>query len=62
MRLTHLVAGLALLVVSLVSGQVLEKTIYLPDSLSGMPNPQCLAYNSTNNTVYVGGGGGTATV
>ena len=34
------------------AAQWLETTIYLPD----MRSPHCLTYNSTNNTVYVGGG------
>jgi YVTN family beta-propeller protein len=55
MRLTRLVASSFLLAVSLVSGQWLEKTIYLPDSFGGLTMPQCLAYNSANNTIYVGG-------
>ena len=40
---------------SAVSGQWLETTIYLPDSLGGLTHPQCLVYNTTNNTIYVGG-------
>ena len=35
--------------------QWLEETILLPDSLGGLASPQCLVYDSANNTVYVGG-------
>ena len=45
----------AALAASTASAQWLEKTVYLPDSLSGVYQPRCLAYNSVNNTVYVGG-------
>jgi YVTN family beta-propeller protein len=37
------------------TSQWLETTVLLPDSLGGMGNPQCFAYDSANNTVYVGG-------
>ena len=40
---------------SAAHSQWLEKTLYLPDSFGGMTNPQCLAYDSANNTIYVGG-------
>jgi YVTN family beta-propeller protein len=56
MRLTRLVIGLALLVSSLASGQWLEATIDVPDSLcGGLTGPQILAYNHANGLVYVGG-------
>jgi len=37
-----------------LSAQWLEKTIYLPDSFGGMKAPQCLVYDSASNTIYVG--------
>src|SRR5271157_5002621 len=40
---------------SMLSAQWLETTIDVPDSFCGVANPQCLAYDSTNNTTYVGG-------
>lgn len=43
--------------VSLVSGQWLEKTVYLPDSLCAVPGPQYVVYNRTNQTAYVAGRG-----
>jgi YVTN family beta-propeller protein len=55
MRLTRLVAGSVLLVVSLASCQWLDETLYLPDSFGGIYGPQCLAYSAANNTIYVGG-------
>jgi YVTN family beta-propeller protein len=55
MRLTRLVASSVLLAVSFASAQSLETTIFLPDSLSGLTRPKCLAYDSSSNTVYVGG-------
>ncbi|MCX6841012.1 MAG: hypothetical protein NTX53_01830, partial [candidate division WOR-3 bacterium] len=54
MRQIRLVACSVLLVLSLTSGQVLEKTILLPDTFCG-PLPECLAYDSLSNIVYVGG-------
>ncbi|HTW92632.1 MAG TPA: hypothetical protein VMH22_13130 [bacterium] len=50
-------ALLALLFVSLASGLEPEWTIRLPDSLSGLPGPQCAAYNPMTDKVYVGGSG-----
>jgi YVTN family beta-propeller protein len=35
--------------------QWLETTIYVPDSLCGIINPQVFTYNATNNKIYVGG-------
>ena len=35
--------------------QVVEETIYLPDSLSGTTSPQCVCYVASNHTLYVGG-------
>jgi hypothetical protein len=43
---------------SAAHSQWLEETIYLPDSCSGLICPECLAYDSANNTVYVAGDGG----
>ena len=42
--------------------QWLEETIYLPDSFGGMLNPQCLLYDSANNTIYVGGANGNCVI
>ncbi|KPJ72170.1 hypothetical protein AMJ52_07195 [candidate division TA06 bacterium DG_78] len=44
--------------VGIANAQWLETTIYLPDNLGSMGSPWCLAYNSTSNAVYTGGGGG----
>ena len=44
-----------ILAVSAVSGQYVEATIYLPDSLSGLDNVNSLLFHSPNNTIYVGG-------
>src|SRR5512137_1789234 len=37
------------------SAQRLEKYVWLPDSLGGVVNPRCVACNTLNGTVYVGG-------
>lgn len=37
--------------------QWLEETIWLPDTLSRITYPRCLADDSTDNKIYVGGGG-----
>ena len=42
---------------SAVSGQRLETTVYLPDSLCAVPGPQHIVYNRANQTVYVAGRG-----
>jgi YVTN family beta-propeller protein len=47
-----------LLGLSVVQGQWLETTIYLPDSLGGMVWPGCIAYNPTRNAVRLAGGRG----
>ena len=47
-------ASLSLLAV-VASGQWLESTVILPDSLGGMGWPQSLAYDSVSGTMYVGG-------
>ena len=39
---------------SVVKAQWLETTIQLPDTFGWFATPQCLAYNSTNNVIYVG--------
>ena len=36
------------------AGQWFETLIDLRDSLGGLANPRCFAYDSINNTVYVG--------
>jgi hypothetical protein len=43
------------LLLSTAFAQWLETTIYIPDSLCGVINPQTFAYNATNNRIYVGG-------
>jgi YVTN family beta-propeller protein len=43
--------------VSASLGQRLAAEIYLPDSLCGLTGPTCLAYNSSNQTLYVAGDG-----
>jgi YVTN family beta-propeller protein len=40
---------------SAVSGQWLEKIIFLPDSLSGVPWPSCIALDSVDGKVYISG-------
>jgi hypothetical protein len=40
---------------SAAHSQCLEKTLYLPDSFSRPLDPECLVYDSANNTIYVGG-------
>ncbi|MEO0136041.1 MAG: FlgD immunoglobulin-like domain containing protein [candidate division WOR-3 bacterium] len=42
---------------SIATAQWLETTIYIPDSLCGVIEPCAFTYNSTNNKIYVGGGG-----
>jgi DNA-binding beta-propeller fold protein YncE len=49
--------SLVLLAVMLSFGLEPEWTIYLPDSLSGLPGPQCTVYNPMTDRVYVGGSG-----
>jgi len=44
-----------LLLPILLSAQWLETTIYIPDSLCGIHDPQTFTYNPTNNKIYVGG-------
>ena len=53
---------LATLLCSLLGAQVLETTLYLPDSLTGVSRPQCLAWDSIDNTVYVGGNSGSRVI
>ena len=62
MRLTRLIACLVLLVVSFASGQWVETSILLPDSLGSLYGPMQLAYNAANNRVYVGGNSGVLVV
>jgi len=45
----------SLLAATSAAGQWLETTIWLSDSLGGVTIPRCVTYNSTDNTVYVGG-------
>jgi YVTN family beta-propeller protein len=45
----------AVLSLTTASGQWFEGWISLPDSLTGVKQPECLAYDSATNTVWVGG-------
>ncbi|MEO0107772.1 MAG: hypothetical protein ABIK62_01185, partial [candidate division WOR-3 bacterium] len=52
-----LCAVLALAVLSSAGktqAQRLERTVFIPDSLSGVVEPDCMVFDSANNTVYVG--------
>ncbi|MCX6842179.1 MAG: hypothetical protein NTX53_07865, partial [candidate division WOR-3 bacterium] len=62
MRLTRLIVGSVLLVVSFASAQWLETEIYLPDSLGGVSEPQAPVWDSTDNKVFVGGDSGVLVV
>lgn len=42
-------------VFSLAAAQVVEKTIFVPDSMYGVSSPEHAVYNPANNTVYIGG-------
>ncbi len=53
MRLCILFAALCILTSSVASGQWLERTILLPDSLSGLQFPQTVELNTVNNTVFI---------
>jgi len=55
MRCAILVIGACLLAVTVASGQWVESTIVLPDSLGPLDWPQVLLFDSLNQTVYVGG-------
>ena len=55
MKKAVLISAVILLTSSLSFGQWLETTIWLPDSMVGLYDPVCLAYNPTNDRVYVGG-------
>jgi YVTN family beta-propeller protein len=59
-----LIASLLILgsVVSLAPGQWVEKTIVLPDSLSGFGNPGTMLYNTGNNFLFIGCENGVAIV
>ena len=46
---------LCIALLSSASGQWVEKTIYLPDSLSRVSYPCCIAYNSVDDKIYVAG-------
>jgi YVTN family beta-propeller protein len=52
---TALLALFLFLLPLLVSGQWLETTIHVPDSLCGIRHPKAFTYNETGNTIYVGG-------
>jgi xanthosine utilization system XapX-like protein len=53
---------LVALLCTLLGAQVLETTMFLPDSLVGTTQPQCLAWDSTDNVVYVGGNDGARVI
>jgi YVTN family beta-propeller protein len=55
MKGTALVVLAVFCCLSVAGGQWLEATIYLPDSFGGVGSPRYLVYNTTNNTIYVGG-------
>ncbi len=55
MRRLSLAPILALALVSAGFPQYLETTVLLPDSFSGLAQPQHLIWDSLDNTVYVGG-------
>ncbi|MEO0107953.1 MAG: YncE family protein [candidate division WOR-3 bacterium] len=61
MRIPALAAAVVLSL-SVASGQWPETTIYLPNSFGGLGQPQYLAYNSTNNTIYASGEEGSCIV
>jgi len=42
--------------------QWLDTTLVLPDSFGGLQRPRCLAVNTANNRVYVGGQEGEVTI
>ena len=59
MRLSCVLLVLVCLL-SVASAQWLETTIWMPDSFGGLlGGPQCLAYDSADDAVYVGGNGGS---
>jgi len=62
MRLTRLIAFSVLFVFSFASGQWLEMTILLPDSLGGITGPQTLVWDSLDNTLFVGGDSGALVI
>lgn len=47
---------------SLLFSQWLQTTIFIPDSLTGLIEPRALAYNATNNKIYVGGSDGNCVI
>ncbi len=47
---------------SAAQAQWLETTIPIPDSFGVLEEPQCLAYNATNTTIYVGGRDGDCVI
>ncbi|MCX6844792.1 MAG: hypothetical protein NTX53_21220 [candidate division WOR-3 bacterium] len=62
MRLTRLIVGSVLLVISFASSQWLEITIPLPDSLGEIANPCAVVWDSVHNKVFVGGDSGVLVV
>lgn len=61
-RRMFLFAFFLILAPSLITAQWLETTIYVPDSLCGVLNPQAFTYNTTNNKIYVGGEAGDCVI
>ena len=57
-----LLASLLLIacIASVASGQWVEKTVFIPDSLSVLSNPGTMLYNWGNNFLFVGGDNGVA--
>ena len=41
--------------VAAASGQWLEATVFIPDTFGGLRLPNCLAYDSADNRVFVAG-------
>ncbi len=47
--------GLLAVAVAAASGQWLEATVFIPDTFGGLRQPNCLAYDSADNRVFVAG-------
>ncbi|MBM3315800.1 YncE family protein, partial [candidate division WOR-3 bacterium] len=58
MRTWVMALGLCIVVPSVAPGQWLEKTIGLPDSLSGLAGPAGMLYNPGSNTLFIAGDNG----
>ncbi|MEO0005420.1 MAG: YncE family protein, partial [candidate division WOR-3 bacterium] len=49
-----ILSAICLLFPALIFSQWLETTIYLPDTMVGVDEPQHIIYNPANNAIYVG--------